>query len=161
MLTCIKQKLYYFEQVVLVQVNLGQRVHPNGNVVLSVLVQGLPVLLGEETDPVRDGHEPHLNENDSQVDLGHRAHLKEKVVLVQAVPDQVVLRDVPAQTGLPAHHKGNVSLAHADLAHLGEDVSHLVVDPGRPALRKEEAAQVLDKAHLVGADLGHGNPVVL
>ncbi len=159
-----KPKPHYFDQVV--QADLGHGVRPNGNIVVNVLVQGLSVHLGQQTYPAHDGPEAHLQENESRVDLGHRAHPQGKVVPVRINPVQVVLKDVPVRVGLLVHHKGNSGLVHANLAHdglvhLGEDVNHLVVDLGWPVLHKEEVVQVLDRAHLAGVDLDHGSLAVL
>ena len=79
---------------------------------------------------------------------------------VQVGPVQVVLRDVPALEGLPAHLKGNVFPTHDVLVQLEEDVNHLVVDPAQPALLKEKVVQVHKQTHLAKPDLGHGSLVV-
>ena len=137
----------FFCQIVVVH----QKAHQNDNVVLSVLVQGLPVLLGEPL--VHDAHKPNLRDKDNQANLGRRAHPRGKVEVVQVDPAQVVLKDFLA--GRPVLRKENGGLAHP-----GEGASHLVVDLGRRALRKEEEGQVLGRGHLRESDLGRGNLVV-
>ena len=139
-------------KVVVVLVVLGQRVLLNGNVVLSVLIQGLPVLLGEL--PAHGAHKPNLRDNDNQVSPGRRAHPRGKVELVQVDPAQVVLLK-DCRAGRPVLRKEN-----GGLVRLEEGMSHLVVDLGRPALRKEEEGQVLDRGHLQEPDLVRGNLVV-
>ena len=83
-------------------------------------------------------------------------------MLVQVDPVQVVLINVPALGGLPAHHEGNDGLVQTDLAHLGEYVNRFGVDLCQTALHTEGVVQVFDKAHLVAkANLVHANLVVL